>query len=60
MGLTAGPALSTISAQAAEHVHRMVEQERADASGAGYTPKFFSPHQYQLLSTLCEMIIPRR
>lgn len=58
MGMTAGPALSTISAQAAEHVHHLVEQERADAAGAGYTPKFFSAHQYQLLSTLCGMIIP--
>jgi gluconate 2-dehydrogenase gamma chain len=58
MGMTAGPALSTISAQAAEHVHHLVEQERADAAGGGYTPKFFSAHQYQLLSTLCGMIIP--
>jgi hypothetical protein len=58
IGMTAGPALSTISAQAAEHVHHLVEQERTDAGGTGYTPKFFPPHQDQLLRTLCEMIIP--
>jgi len=50
--------LQVIPLQAAEQVHKMVAQEKAHAAGAKYKPKFFSAHQYQTLSTLCDVIIP--
>jgi len=59
VGASAGSVLRTIPLAAAEHVHRLVREERAQASAAGvYTPKFFSPHAYQTLRSLCQTIIP--
>lgn len=55
-GLVAGSVLKVIPAQAAEYAHRMVLQEKT-ASGA-YQPKFFSPHQWATLRSLCQTIIP--
>src|SRR5881275_1730773 len=57
MGAMAGSVLRVIPMQAAEYAHNMVQAEKASAAG-GYTPKFFSPHQYKTLQALCETIIP--
>src|ERR1700746_3550671 len=58
MGAVGGSVLQLIPLAAAEHVHRMVKQEKAQAAAGVYQPKFFSPHQYETLSALCEAIIP--
>jgi hypothetical protein len=58
VGASAGPVLRAIPLEAAEHVHRMVKQERTQAPAAAYTPKFFPEHSYQTLRALCQMIIP--
>jgi len=55
-GVVAGSVLKVIPAQAAEYAHRMVLQEKAK-SGA-YQPKFFTAHQYAMLRSLCQTIIP--
>ena len=57
MGAMAGSVLRVIPMQAAEYAHNMVQAEKAAGPG-GYTPKFFSPHQYKTLQALCETIIP--
>ncbi len=46
----------TFSPEAARHVHRLAHQER-EATGS-YVPKFFNPHEYQMLERLAELIIP--
>lgn len=56
LGVAAGSVLRVIPAEAAEYAHRMVAKEKA--ATAGYAPKFFSPHQYKTLQTLCQAIIP--
>jgi len=58
VGISAGSALRAIPLAAAEHVHRLVSEERATASGGVYTPKFFPAHAYQTLRALCQTIIP--
>jgi len=59
MGALGSSVLQIIPLQAAEHVHRMVTEEKTHAPGAKYKPKFFSAHQYQTLSVLCETIFPK-
>jgi gluconate 2-dehydrogenase gamma chain len=60
LGITAitGSVLRVIPLQAAEYAHRMVRMERAAAADQAYTPKFFSPHLYKTLQSLCATIIP--
>jgi hypothetical protein len=58
VGVSAGSVLRIIPFEAAEHVHRMVMEERAQASGGDYTPQFFPAHSYQTLRSLCQTIIP--
>lgn len=58
MGVTAGSVLKLIPIRAAEHVHRIVKEEKAKAPAGGYVPKFFSAHQYNTLRSLCQTIIP--
>src|SRR5579872_6031864 len=58
VGASAGSVLRIIPMQAAEHIHRLVKEERGQASGAPYTPKFFSAHAYEMLRSLCQTIIP--
>jgi len=53
-----GSVLQMIPAEAAAMVHQMVHNEKA-ASAGKYTPKYFSPHQYKTLGTLCDTIIPK-
>jgi gluconate 2-dehydrogenase gamma chain len=57
MGAAASSVLRAIPLQAAEYAHRLIESEKASEAGA-YTPKFFNPHQFQTLRTLCQTIIP--
>src|ERR1700693_3644512 len=52
-----GSVLQVIPAQAAEYAHRAVQKAKA-ASGK-YAPKYFTPHQYETLTSLCETIIPK-
>ena len=58
MGAVGGSVLQLIPLAAAEHVHRMVKQEKAQAAAGAYSPKFFPSHQYQTLRSLCDAIIP--
>jgi hypothetical protein len=58
LGAAGGSILQIIPLQAAEHVHRMLAQEKANRSGLRYKPKFFPAHQYETLVSLCNMILP--
>jgi gluconate 2-dehydrogenase gamma chain len=53
-----GSVLRIIPAEAAEYAHRMVREAKATAENQVYAPKFFSPHFYKTLQTLCQTIIP--
>ncbi len=54
----AGSVLRVIPVQAAEHAHHMVAMDKAESPQGAYAPKFFSPHQYATLRSLCQTIIP--
>ena len=58
VGAVGGSVLQLIPLAAAEHVHRMVKQEKAQAEAGAYKPKFFPAHQYETLRSLCDAIIP--
>jgi len=58
VGAAGGSVLQMIPAEAAALAHQMVHKEKAAAAGK-YTPKYFSRHQYETLSTLCDTIIPK-
>jgi gluconate 2-dehydrogenase gamma chain len=58
MGAVGGSVLQAVPLQAAQHVHRMIAQEKSRGGTGTYRPKFFSAHQYQTLSSLCDAIIP--
>jgi gluconate 2-dehydrogenase gamma chain len=58
MGAMAGSVLRVIPAHAAEYAHHMVAAEKAAATTGIYAPKFFPPHQYKTLQSLCQAIIP--
>jgi hypothetical protein len=53
-----GAVLQVIPAQAAEYAHQAVQKAKSAPSGK-YTPKYFTPHQYETLSSLCDSIIPK-
>jgi gluconate 2-dehydrogenase gamma chain len=53
-----GSVLQLIPTQAAEYAHQAVHKEKVAAAGK-YAPKYFSPHQYETLTSLCETIIPK-
>jgi gluconate 2-dehydrogenase gamma chain len=57
MGAVAGSVLRAIPLEAAEYAHNMIEAERVSKT-TGYAPKFFKPHQYKTLRTLCDTILP--
>lgn len=58
MTAVTGSVLRVIPIEAAEYAHRMVHAEKAAADNHEYTPKFFSPHAYKTLQSLCGSIIP--
>jgi hypothetical protein len=51
-----GSVLQVIPADAAEYLHEMVRGEKAAGK---YAPKFFTAHQYETLTLLCDTIIPK-
>jgi len=57
MGAVAGSVLRAIPLDAAAYAHSLIQAEKADKP-SGYAPKFFLPHQYKTLQTLCETILP--
>ena len=54
-----GSVLQVIPAQAAEYAHQAVRKDKAAAATGKYTPKYFTPHQYETLTSLCDSIIPK-
>ena len=54
-----GAVLQVIPAQAAEYAHQAVQKAKVAAPSGKYTPKYFTPHQYETLSSLCDSIIPK-
>ncbi|HKW16089.1 MAG TPA: gluconate 2-dehydrogenase subunit 3 family protein [Terriglobales bacterium] len=56
VGAAASTVLRVIPAQAAEYAHHMIAAEKAATKT--YAPKFFNPHDYKTLQTLCQTIIP--
>jgi len=58
IGAAGGSALRVIPAEAAALAHKMVEAEKASSVAGGYSPKYFSAHQYAMLLALCDAIIP--
>lgn len=58
IGAAGGSVLQAVPLQAAQHVHQMIAHEKSRGPGASYRPKFFSAHQYQTLTALCDAIIP--
>ena len=44
----------------ASHAHRLAQAARdAAQAGAAFTPKFFTPHEYETVRLLVDLIIPR-
>jgi gluconate 2-dehydrogenase gamma chain len=58
VGAVGGSVLQMIPVQAAEYAHQVVQKEKASAAGK-YAPKYFSAHQYETLTSLCDTIIPQ-
>lgn len=54
-----GSVLQVIPAQAAAFAHQTVHREKASAASGKYTPKYFTPHQYETIASLCESILPK-
>ena len=50
-----GGGMGVVNAQSAEHVHSMVQEEKA---AGPYHPKCFNPHEYATLRRLAEIIVP--
>ena len=59
VGAAGGSVLQVIPAKAAEFAHQAVHNEKAASATGKYAPKFFSAHQYELLTNLCDTIIPK-
>jgi gluconate 2-dehydrogenase gamma chain len=58
LGTASGSVLRMIPLQAAEHVHKMIREDKSKSASGAYAPKFFKAHQYKTLQTLCQTIIP--
>jgi len=59
MGAVSGSVLQVIPAKAAEFAHQAVHNEKAGSAAGKYVPKYFSAHQYEMLNSLCDTIIPK-
>lgn len=59
IGAVGGSVLQVIPAKAAEFAHQAVRKEKAASAAGKYTPKYFSPHQWETLNWLCDVIIPK-
>ena len=58
LGAAGSSVLQVVPLQAAQQVHHMVAQAKSHAPAGKYKPKFFSPHQYETLTALCDAILP--
>jgi gluconate 2-dehydrogenase gamma chain len=59
LGAVGGSVLQVIPAAAAEYAHLLVQNEKASSPAGKYAPKYFSAHEYETLSSLCDSIIPK-
>lgn len=59
MSAVGGSVLQVIPAKAAEYAHQAVHNEKTVSPAGKYTPKYFPPHQYEMLTSLCDTIIPK-
>jgi gluconate 2-dehydrogenase gamma chain len=59
MGAVGGSVLQVIPSQAAEFAHQLVHKEKVASATGKYAPKYFSAHQYETVSALCDAIIPK-
>ena len=59
MGVAGGGVLQVIPLEAAELAHQMVHKEKAATPAGKYTPKYFTAKQYEMISSLCDTIIPK-
>jgi gluconate 2-dehydrogenase gamma chain len=59
VGAAGGSVLQMIPAQAAEYAHALIQKEKAASAAGKYVPKYFSAHQYETLTSLCDTIIPK-
>jgi gluconate 2-dehydrogenase gamma chain len=59
IGAAGGSVLQVIPAKVAEYAHQMVHNEKTASAAGKYVPKYFSAHQYAMLLTLCDTIIPK-
>ena len=59
IGAVGGSVLQVIPAEAAEYIHQVVRKEKAASPSGKYVPKYFSPHQYEMLTALCDAILPK-
>jgi gluconate 2-dehydrogenase gamma chain len=59
VGAVGGSVLQMIPAEAAAYVHQMVHKEKAATATGKYLPKYFSAHQYETLTALCDAILPK-
>jgi gluconate 2-dehydrogenase gamma chain len=55
--VAAGFALTEAEAQQAHHAAQEARQA-AKQAGTAYKPKFFTPHEYETVKVLCDLIIP--
>jgi hypothetical protein len=59
IGAAGGSVLQVIPVKAAEFAHQAVRNEKAASPAGKYVPKYFSAHQYEMLTNLCQTIIPK-
>src|SRR5260221_7273138 len=59
VSIAGGGGLQGIPLEAAEMAHQMVHKEKAAAPAGKYTPKYFTAKQYEMISSLCDTIIPK-
>ncbi len=59
VGAAVGSVLQMIPAEAAAMAHQMIHKEKAATLAGKYAPKYFTAHQYETLTTLCDTIIPK-
>ncbi|MGB6682138.1 MAG: gluconate 2-dehydrogenase subunit 3 family protein [Candidatus Acidiferrum sp.] len=59
VGAAGGSVLQVIPVKAAEYAHQLVHNEKAASSSGKYVPKYFPSHQYEMLTALCDTIIPK-
>lgn len=59
VGVASGSVLQVIPAKAAEYAHQVVHGEKSASPAGKYAPKYFSAHQYEMLTNLCDTIIPK-